>query len=105
MQTLPAAVTLYSRAGCHLCEEAEAVLVEARRSVSFELTVVDVDSDPALADRYGVRVPVVAVDGVERFEYEVRADELLALLGAEPDGGAAPAEAPATNRKRRFWRR
>src|SRR5262245_59008720 len=39
-------VTLYSRAGCHLCEQAEAVLVAVRRQAPFELTVVDVDSDP-----------------------------------------------------------
>jgi glutaredoxin len=74
-------VTLYTRVGCHLCEEAERVLHEQRAATPFRLELVDVDRDPELARRYGVRVPVVAVDGVERFEYEVPADLLLAELG------------------------
>jgi glutaredoxin len=73
-------VVLYTRAGCHLCEDAEAVLRQARAETPFELRLVDVDSDQALADRYGVRVPVVAIDGVERFELQVPEDELRHLL-------------------------
>jgi hypothetical protein len=46
----------------------------------FELRLMDIDADPELADRYGVRVPVVAIDGVEHFEYEVPPDLLLNLL-------------------------
>jgi hypothetical protein len=42
---------------------------------------VDIDRDPTLHRRYGVRVPVVAVDGEELFEYEVPADLLRARLG------------------------
>jgi glutaredoxin len=74
-------VVLYTRLGCHLCEEAERVLREQRAAVGFDLELVDVDRDPELARRYGVRVPVVAVDGVERFEYEVPVDLLRAELG------------------------
>ena len=73
-------VVLYTRAGCHLCQEAEAVLLAARAATPFELRLVDIDGDPGLADRYGVRVPVVAIDGVERFEYEVPPDLLVDLL-------------------------
>ena len=73
-------VTLYTRAGCHLCADAEAVLRRARVGTPFALDVVDVDRDPELARRYGVRVPVVAVDGVERFEYEVPPDLLQQAL-------------------------
>jgi glutaredoxin len=73
-------VTLYTRAGCHLCQEAERVLEAERAGTPFRLEKVDVDRDPALARRYGVRVPVVAVDGVELFEYEVPADLLQARL-------------------------
>jgi hypothetical protein len=75
-------VVLYTRGGCHLCEDAEAVLRAAGEQTRFVLRLVDIDADPELAGRYGVRVPVVAVDGVEHFEYEVPADELLAVLGA-----------------------
>ncbi|HZA83919.1 MAG TPA: glutaredoxin family protein [Actinomycetes bacterium] len=74
-------MTLYTRVGCHLCEEAERVLREQRAATPFRLELVDVDRDPELARRYGVRVPVVAVDGVELFEYEVPVDLLRAELG------------------------
>jgi glutaredoxin len=73
-------VTLYTRVGCHLCEEAERVLEAERAASPFRLELVDVDRDPELARRYGVRVPVVAVDGAELFEYEVPADLLRAWL-------------------------
>jgi glutaredoxin len=69
-------VVLYTRVGCHLCEEAERVL-----AAPFDLELVDIDRDPELARRYGVRVPVVAVDGEELFEYEVPVDLLRARLG------------------------
>jgi hypothetical protein len=56
-------------------------VLRAERAVSpFHLEVVDVDTDPELVRRYGVRVPVVAVDGVEEFQYEVPADLLRARL-------------------------
>jgi len=73
-------VTLYTRSGCHLCEEAERVLLAEQASTPLELVTVDVDSDPELVRRYGVRVPVVAVDGAELFEYEVPLDLLRARL-------------------------
>jgi glutaredoxin len=73
-------VTLYTRAGCHLCEDAERVLLAERAATPFRLVTVDVDGDPELARRYGVRVPVVAVDGAELFEYEVPAELLRARL-------------------------
>ena len=74
-------VTLYTRVGCHLCEEAERVLREEQAAGGFALELVDIDRNPELVRRYGVRVPVVAVDGEELFEYEVPADLLRARLG------------------------
>jgi hypothetical protein len=73
-------VTLYTRSGCHLCEQAEQVLRAEREATPFTLVTVDVDRDQELARRYGVRVPVVAVEGVEFFEYEVPVDLLRAHL-------------------------
>jgi glutaredoxin len=74
-------VTLYTRLGCRLCEEAERVLRGEQAVIPFHLELVDIDRDPELARRYGVRVPVVAVDGEELFEYEVPVDLLRARLG------------------------
>jgi len=76
------AVTLYTRVGCHLCEAAEEVLRAEQATIRFALELVDVDRDAGLARRYGVRVPVVAVDGEEIFEYEAPVDLLRACLQA-----------------------
>ena len=74
-------VTVYTRVGCHLCQEAERVLRAEQASAGFSLELVDIDRDPELVRRYAVRVPVVAVDGQDLFEYEVPVDLLRARLG------------------------
>jgi glutaredoxin len=61
-------VVVYGRPGCHLCEEALAVVEKVRTRVAFELEQVDIDSDDALLRRYLERIPVVVVDGREAFE-------------------------------------
>lgn len=74
-------ITLYTRAGCHLCEAAEAVIREVAGDQA-ELRLVDIDADPDLIERYTVRVPVVEVDGVEVAEFEVDPRQLAAALAA-----------------------
>jgi glutaredoxin len=76
-----ATVTLYGKPGCHLCDDALAQLERVRADVPFELEQVDVSLDAALHGAYGERIPVVAVDGVEAFEYHVDAAGLRRLLG------------------------
>ncbi|GGI05653.1 glutaredoxin family protein [Egicoccus halophilus] len=62
-------VVVYTRAGCGLCRRAEHLVArEARGAV---IRAVDVDTDEDLVRRYGVRVPVVVVDGTEVAELEV----------------------------------
>lgn len=73
-------ITLYSRAGCHLCDEARAVLQAERDRTPFELVEVDIETSDALVAEYGIRIPVVSLDGVEVFEYTVDRGELTALL-------------------------
>jgi glutaredoxin len=82
-------VTVYRRAGCHLCDAAEAVVARVARRADVE--VVDIDANPALVERYTVRVPVVAVDGEEIAEFEVDPAALRAALrgarrAARPSG-------------------
>jgi glutaredoxin len=72
-------VTVYTRAGCKLCAEAERVVAEVADGRA-DVEHVDIDADPALTARYTVRVPVVAVDGRELFELVVDADGLRAVL-------------------------
>jgi glutaredoxin len=66
-------VTLYSRPGCHLCDIARAVIDAERSRTVFDLEEVDIERDDALIKEYGIRIPVVEIGGVERFEIEVDA--------------------------------
>jgi glutaredoxin len=74
-------VTLYTRPGCHLCEEALLVVRRVRQRVPFELEQLDIESDDRLFARYLERIPVVAVDGLECFEFFVDEHELERALG------------------------
>ena len=72
-------VVLYSRAGCHLCDAARDVLLAERSRSPFDLVEVDIAADDDLEREYGIRIPVVEIDGEERFEYEVDAAELASI--------------------------
>jgi hypothetical protein len=71
---------LLTRAGCHLCEEMEAVLSEVlgRHGVSYSL--VDVDSDPGLRQRFGETVPVLLRDGMAVAKVRVTAHQLERIV-------------------------
>jgi glutaredoxin len=59
----PIQVTMYTRTGCHLCEEAWHLLLELGRRFPLHLAKVDVDAEPELIRLHGERVPVIAVNG------------------------------------------
>jgi hypothetical protein len=77
-------LTVYSRAGCHLCGE----MVEALRRLQglerFEIQVVDVDSDPALARRHGEKVPVLMHGEAELCHYRLDPGKVAAYLAKLP---------------------
>jgi glutaredoxin len=73
-------VTLYSRPGCHLCDEAREALQRVRTRAPFALEEIDITTDDVLHARYLVRIPVIAVDGEDRYEYEVDEDSLARLI-------------------------
>jgi glutaredoxin len=73
-------VVLYSRPGCHLCDVAREAIVSVRARAPFELDELDIEQDEALELEYGIRIPVVSVDGQERFEVTVDAAELERLV-------------------------
>ena len=75
-------VTLYTRAGCHLCDDAKHVIEAARRRAVFAYEEIDIDGDAELQERYNFEVPVIAIDGVKAFKYRVNEDELLKKLEA-----------------------
>jgi glutaredoxin len=70
---------LYTRRGCHLCDDAVHILVDH----GLKVHEVDIDADPDLASRYTNCVPVVVIDGKERFRGRVNAVLLRRLLRAE----------------------
>jgi glutaredoxin len=75
-----ATVVLYGRPGCHLCEDALAVIERVRGRTPFVLERVDIESDDALFKRYLERIPVVTIDGRETFELFVDERALEAAL-------------------------
>jgi glutaredoxin len=64
-------VTLYGRPGCHLCDEARAVLRRIQASQPFVLREQDIEADDRLLRRYLERIPVIALDGEELFDHFV----------------------------------
>ena len=76
-----ATITLYTKAGCHLCERAERVILSVQQELGFQLERQDISQDDALWERYRFEVPVIAVDGEERFRHRVSEPELRAALG------------------------
>lgn len=74
-------VVLYSRPACHLCDEARAVILRVREGIAFDLEEFDIDERDDWVKDYGLRIPVVLVDGTEAFEISVDPGELRALLG------------------------
>ncbi len=73
-------VEIYSKADCSLCDEAKAVLLRVKKRVPFELREIDIESDPALFERYRYDIPVVFVDGHKAFKHRLDEKALLERL-------------------------
>jgi hypothetical protein len=76
-----ARVVMYSRRTCGLCDKARAVVLSVRDGSPFEFDELFIDGDEGLERAYGLRVPVLEVNGRDAFEYEVDPEELRALVG------------------------
>jgi glutaredoxin len=75
------AVTLYTRPGCHLCDQAREVIVSLQASDGgFELREIDIDRDDELHARFLERIPVVEVDGEIVSELHLESAELHEAL-------------------------
>jgi glutaredoxin len=64
-------VTIYSRKGCHLCEEALQVLQEMKNELKFEIVEIFIDGDEELEKQFGEQVPVTLIDGVHHDYWRV----------------------------------
>jgi glutaredoxin len=68
-------VIVYSRPGCHLCDEAKHVIQTAGCDDQFTLEEVNIESDRELLRKYKYDIPVLLIDGVEVFRHRVDADK------------------------------
>ena len=75
-----AQVILYTRPSCHLCEEAKKEMLAAGCADAYTLEEVNVDSDPALKERYGWEIPVIYINGIKAFKYHLTAAEFKQKL-------------------------
>ncbi len=73
-------ITLYSKPDCPLCDKAEKVLRKLQRKFGYEVEVIDITQDEALFERYCFDIPVVVLNGVERFRGGLREEELRAAM-------------------------
>ena len=64
-------VTIYSRHGCHLCEDAESTLESLREELNFEIEVIYIEDDADLMRLYSDQVPVIHIDGQHHDFYKV----------------------------------
>lgn len=79
-------VVLYSRERCGLCDEAREVILAEGERTPFAFEEVDIEGDDALEMEYGIRIPVVLVDGQERFEISVDPRAFAAAVGEPAEG-------------------
>ena len=84
MPVLPHQVLLYTRAGCHLCDEVKSILarLDKRGGLPFTWKEVDVDSHPDLQRQFNEEVPVVFLDGKKAFKYRMSERDFLRALAA-----------------------
>jgi len=73
-------LTIYSKPGCHLCDEMKAVVMRVAAGFPATVDEVDITSDPALEARYGLEIPVLLIDGRKAAKYRVTEADLTRML-------------------------
>ena len=73
-------VTVYSRKGCHLCDDAYITLQSMRAELNFEIEVIDIDQSQELVNLYSDQVPVIHIDGQHHDFYKVDPERFRSSL-------------------------
>ena len=73
-------ITLYGRPGCHLCDDARAVIERVCADLGESYAEVSIDDDPELLARFGEEIPVTFVDGAQHDFWRVSEDRLRRAL-------------------------
>ena len=72
----PIQIEVYSRPGCHLCDDAKTVIERVQGRFNFALRIINIETDPELEKAYGEQIPVVFINGNKAFKYRVDEVEL-----------------------------
>jgi len=78
-------VIIYSKPGCHLCDEAKAIIQNAGCDDRFTLGEVNIESDEELLRKYKYDIPVVMIDGVECFRHRVNLEDFRRMIKPSTD--------------------
>ena len=73
-------LTLYSRPGCHLCDEMKAVINRVAQSNPLRVEEIDISTSADLEERYGLEIPVLFVAGKKAAKYRIGEEELRRVL-------------------------
>ena len=73
-------VTVYSRHGCHLCDDAVKTLENMREELAFDIEVIYIDGDLELEKLYGNEVPVIHINGEHHDFYRVDPERFRSSL-------------------------
>ena len=73
-------VIIYSKPGCHLCDEAKASILSAGCTDEFDLEEINIESDEELLRKYKYDIPVILIDGIESFIHRVDPNEFRSAL-------------------------
>jgi hypothetical protein len=74
------ALTIYSRPGCHLCDEMKVVVRRVAQTVPLTLDEIDISTDAELEAVYGLEIPVLMVEGRKAAKYRITEDELVRVM-------------------------
>ena len=88
-------VILYTRPGCHLCDEAKQAIAAVGCAESYTLTEVNIETGPVLLDLYRNDIPVMTIDGVQAFKHRVDSDAFRQRVLAK--GARRPAQETASS--------
>ncbi len=77
---MTAHLTVYTKPGCHLCEEAVRLLTHLQAQTPFTLEEINIEADPALFAEYGEQIPVILLNGEFLSEYAVDEDQVRTQL-------------------------
>jgi glutaredoxin len=79
-------VTIYSRPGCHLCDELKAVVKQVGATIPLAIEEIDISADPELERLYGLEIPVLFVAGKKLAKYRVGEQDLRRILAGRGEG-------------------